>query len=64
MKRIKQWIAALCMTVSMTMTAFGGQWMQDNSGWWYQNDDGSYPVSTGTATDWLSAIILMPAVTA
>ena len=32
MKRIKQWIAALCMTVSMTMTAFGGQWMQDNSG--------------------------------
>lgn len=45
MKRIKQWIAALCMTVSMTMTAFGGQWMQDNSGWWYQNDDGSYPVN-------------------
>ena len=45
MKRIKQWIAALCMTVSMTVTAFGGQWMQGNSGWWYQNDDGSYPVN-------------------
>lgn len=46
MKRWKSWIAALCMTVSMTMTAFGGQWMQDNSGWWYQNDDGSYPASS------------------
>lgn len=45
MKRIKQWIAALCMTVSMTVTAFGGQWMQGNSGWLYQNDDGSYPVN-------------------
>lgn len=46
MKRWKSWIAALCMTVSMTMTAFGAQWMQDNSGWWYQNDDGSYPTSS------------------
>ena len=28
--------------VSMSITAFAGEWKQDAIGWWYQNDDGSY----------------------
>ena len=30
------------MAVSMSMTAFAGQWQQDAKGWWYQNDDKTY----------------------
>lgn len=30
------------MSLAMSMTAFAGQWMQDTTGWWYQNDDQSY----------------------
>ena len=35
-------ILAGLMAVSMSMTAFAGQWQQDVKGWWYQNDDGTY----------------------
>ncbi|RGY98366.1 hypothetical protein [Clostridium sp. AM58-1XD] len=35
-------IAVCFMTAAMSMTAFAGQWQQDGTGWWYQNDDGSY----------------------
>ena len=35
-------ILAGLMAVSMSMTAFAGQWQQDAKGWWYQNDDGTY----------------------
>lgn len=46
MKKAKLFIAALCMSATMAMTSFAGQWQQDSIGWWYQNDDGSYPVNT------------------
>lgn len=35
-------VLAGLMAVSMSMTAFAGQWQQDAKGYWYQNDDGSY----------------------
>ena len=38
-------IAARTMALSMTISAFAGSWQQDNVGWWWQNDDGSYPVN-------------------
>jgi len=28
----------------MSLTAFAGQWKSDNKGYWYQNNDNSYPV--------------------
>lgn len=28
------------------MTAFAGEWKQDSVGWWYQQEDGSYPVNS------------------
>lgn len=36
---------ALTLTISSmwSMTALAGEWKLDSSGWWYQNDDGSYP---------------------
>ena len=46
MKKAKLLIATLCMSATMAMTSFAGQWQQDSIGWWYQNDDGSYPANT------------------
>lgn len=34
------------LSVLTSMSAFAGEWKQDVIGWWWQNDDGSYPVST------------------
>lgn len=33
------------LSVLTSMSAFAGQWKQDSNGRWWQNDDGSYPVS-------------------
>lgn len=38
-------VATTAMAISMGLTAFAGAWQQDATGWWWQNDDGSYPVS-------------------
>lgn len=48
MKRKGLAIAGLVagLSVLTSMTAFAGEWKQDATGWWWQNDDGSYPVST------------------
>lgn len=45
MKKTKLLITTAILSAIMTTTAFAGEWKQDTSGWWYQNDDGSYPVS-------------------
>ena len=48
MKRKGLAIAGLVAGLSAltSMSAFAGEWKQDYNGWWWQNDDGSYPVST------------------
>ena len=33
------------MTLAIGMTTFAGQWKQDAVGWWWQEDNGSYPVN-------------------
>lgn len=47
---IKKFVAAVAgsalVMCGMTLTAFGAQWKQDAGGWWWQNDDLSYPVNT------------------
>ena len=45
MKKLKLLLMSTLMTVSMSLTALAGAWQQDAKGWWYQNDDGTYPVS-------------------
>ncbi len=34
------------MSLIMSITSFAAGWEQDSIGWWWRNDDGSYPVST------------------
>lgn len=45
MKKIKLLFAVLGTSAILSMTSFAGEWKQDASGRWYQNDNGSYPVS-------------------
>ena len=43
MSKLKVLIVTAIITMAMSLTAFAGEWRQDSVGWWYQNDDGSYP---------------------
>lgn len=45
MKRTKVFLTTLVLSATMSFTALAGQWQQDNTGYWYQNDDGGYPVN-------------------
>ena len=36
-------LLATVLSTCMTFSAFAGEWKQDEKGWWYQKDDGSYP---------------------
>ena len=46
MKKGLTLITAAAMAVSMSITAFAGGWQQDSIGWWWQNDDGTWPANT------------------
>ena len=47
MKRFLKMAAAVtALCAAMGITAYAGQWQQDSTGWWYEEDDGSYPAST------------------
>lgn len=39
------------LTVLSTTPVFAGQWKQNAKGYWYQNDDGSYPASAWRSID-------------
>lgn len=39
-------LIASALTLTMAMTSFAGQWQENTQGWWYQNDDGSYPTNS------------------
>lgn len=44
--RKKSFIAlTVAMVLFGSITSYAGQWKQDSKGWWYQNDDGSYPAN-------------------
>ncbi len=38
--------AAFAMVAFSGTYTYAGSWQQDNIGWWWQEDDGSYPVNT------------------
>ena len=46
MKKVKLFFAVGVASAVLSITSFAGEWKQDTSGWWYQNDDGSYPTNT------------------
>lgn len=45
-KKMLVGILSTAFAMSMSITAFAGQWQSDATGWWWQNDNGSYPVNT------------------
>lgn len=47
MKSKKKMILGLAVGLSVlsAVPAFAGEWKQDTKGWWYQEDNGSYPTS-------------------
>lgn len=48
-KRMKLFAAVFLFVGSMAVSnaeVQAAQWEYNNSGWWYQEDDGSYPVNT------------------
>lgn len=42
MKKLITGIVTAALVLSANMTAFAGQWQLDTTGWWYQNDNGTY----------------------
>ena len=46
MKKVKLFFTVGVASAVLSMTSFAGEWKQDASGWWYQNDDGSYSTNT------------------
>lgn len=45
MKSLKVLGLAIGMSFSLPLLSYAGEWKQDTTGWWWQNDDGTYPVS-------------------
>lgn len=43
-------VLAAAMAMAMPFCAMAGEWKQNETGWWWQEDDGSYPVN---AWKWL-----------
>ena len=43
MRSGKLLLGVVIMSMAMTFPAMAGEWKRDDLGWWYQNDDGTYP---------------------
>lgn len=35
----------VAMSLSLPLLSYAGEWKEDNIGWWWQSDDGTYPIS-------------------
>lgn len=46
MKKTRVLIGALALSCLITVPAYAAEWKQDAKGWWWQEDNGSYPAST------------------
>lgn len=42
MKKTKLFLVTIVLAIFMCMNAYAGQWVHDDTGWWYQNTDGTY----------------------
>ena len=52
MKKVKLLLAVGIASAAFSMVSFAGEWKQGTAGWWYQNDDGSYPTN---AWQWIDS---------
>ncbi len=46
MKKSVFMLIAVLVSLVISIPAYAGTWHQDGIGWWYERDDGSYPVDT------------------
>lgn len=46
MKKLNLFLTTLLMTATLGTITYAGEWKQDSSGWWYQNNDGTYPINS------------------
>lgn len=46
MKKTKIFATAALLATIISSNAYAGSWQQNETGYWWQNDDGSYPVNT------------------
>lgn len=46
MKKTRVLIGALALSCLITVPAYAAEWKQDSKGWWWQEDNGSYPTSS------------------
>ncbi|WAJ24016.1 DUF5067 domain-containing protein [Lacrimispora xylanolytica] len=46
MKKTRLLLVTAALSAVMGITTFAGEWKQDATGWWYQNQDGGYPVNS------------------
>ena len=44
-RKLISMIAASVLLFALSMSVFAGEWQENSTGWWYQNDDGTNPVS-------------------
>ena len=45
-KKLLTVLSATALSLSMCIPAFAGQWVSNSTGWWWQNDDGSWPANS------------------
>ena len=46
MKRVAALVMAASMVLGSAFTSMAASWQQNATGWWWQNDDGSWPANT------------------
>lgn len=46
MRKTRLLLTVLSLSAAFSSTALAGTWQSDSTGWWYQNDDGTYPENT------------------
>ncbi len=51
MRKILVLLMSATIAICSTIVSFAGEWRQNGVGWWYQNDDGSYPLSSWKEID-------------
>lgn len=44
-KKILTLVATAAMTLAMSVTAFAAGWVQNDTGWWWDNGDGTWPAN-------------------
>ncbi len=43
MRKMQLFLAAALLTAAFSMTSYAADWKSNDNGWWYENDDGTYP---------------------